>query len=1230
MLAGLLRAEDLSFSNEPLATLGDSLVLSYVHLSFTALGGDDVGPFGAVDGDLIAVMEVDGAGRQRRAELFGVDHLGEAIARLYQLHAELQPEGPARSRAAATARSVAAVLGEAYGQSSFRAILASDLEFVDHQQLGFGRAHGADTVRRENLVLHEVADQVSSRVDELLALRSDGLVASRTIRGTDRASGGVFEREHVELWCFGSDGLLTHLEHFDCAAARAALARFEELAAVSSPAAARRLRPNAATANAARADAAILARDVDAIRTVFAEHAEIVHHPTGAVYDEQGSLSNWRSLFQASDLRFATEALATVGDSLALCRTRMSFAEIVSAEANFIGATAKDDYILIEVDARGRRTRAEFFAADRLGDAVVRMYERYAEILPPGPARERAAISARAATALLHPFDADYSTVLARDLVFADHRPLGLGSLSGVEEFIRWNRSLIEMAEQLSIRYDEVLGARPDMLLVSTVVEGRIRASGASFETPIVHLFRTGVDGKATRIEWFEPAQLDEAFASFDAFCAERPELERRVRSNAATENAARHDAAIAARDVDAFLSLIHDDLESVHHPTGTRYGKEGAVARVRGSLRAESPTSLHRPLATLGDSLALCHFSASASGQPGTNFDVGAWDIATINLIEADAQGRRRRLETFAENRLGDALARLYERYAELLPDGLERAHAAATARSVATLAGLLTPDRLSADVDPAIDFVDHRLAGFGSLHGAEALARAIATAFEVADGLSEHCADVLAVQPDTLLVSWVTAGRVRQGGGEFEWPHLRLCRVGPTGRFTRVEAFAVDQAREALARFDELSAAQPKACIENVATRAMAAAVAAIQARDWDRFDGTFDPEFRSSDRRRLLRLELDRAQFLALMRAVFQIDQRISIELLATRGSRLSLVHYRWLASEGSVGPSDGEFLMISEMGHAGRQVAQVSFDADDLDAAYAELDRRFAAGEAAPYAEIWEQFRLRCRAVATRDWDQLTALLPPDLVTEDHRPIRWGVLHSRDEYLVMFRALGDLAPDVTARLDHVLGLDERGAWASCSDRAAADGGAFEMPVVTVNEVGADGRVQRLHVYDLEQLDEARACYAALPGRSSAPHVENLATRALLAGEAAMKAKDWDRFSALFQARFRNSDRRRMVQLELDRTDYLDFMRSVIDSDRNTAGQVLATRGSRLALFHMRWLASDGDVGPSDGEFLMIVETDEQGSLVGAVNFDADALGAANTELDRRYHDGEPGPR
>src|SRR5262249_62212201 len=116
---------------------------------------------------------------------------------------------------------------------------------------------------------------------------------------------------------------------------------------------------------------------------------------------------------------------------------------------------------------------------------------------------------------------------------------------------------------------------------------------------------------------------------------------------------------------------------------------------------RAEAPTYRHAPLATLGDSVALCLVTASASFAGGT-FDVGAYEIETIALDEVDAQGRRRQAEHFAPHHLGDAVVRLYERYAELLPEGPARDRAAATARSVAGAFGPPDLDRYAAMLSP------------------------------------------------------------------------------------------------------------------------------------------------------------------------------------------------------------------------------------------------------------------------------------------------------------------------------------------------------------------------------------------------------------------------------------------------------------------------------------------------------------------------------------------------
>ena len=51
----------------------------------------------------------------------------------------------------------------------------------------------------------------------------------RTFSGTDRAGGGAFERQFIQLWIFASDGLIVRIEYFDIDRDDEALARFDEL-----------------------------------------------------------------------------------------------------------------------------------------------------------------------------------------------------------------------------------------------------------------------------------------------------------------------------------------------------------------------------------------------------------------------------------------------------------------------------------------------------------------------------------------------------------------------------------------------------------------------------------------------------------------------------------------------------------------------------------------------------------------------------------------------------------------------------------------------------------------------------------------------------------------------------------------------------------------------------------------------------------------------------------------
>ncbi|MGH7895064.1 MAG: nuclear transport factor 2 family protein, partial [Candidatus Binatia bacterium] len=1164
-IRSLLGARDPTSRHEPLATLGDSLALCRWSTSAIAFAGGkfDVGPY---ERDEIALVEVDAEGRRRGIDLFPTARLGDAVARLYERYTHLLPDGPCRTRAAATARSVAALLGP-FDLARYAPALAPAMEFVDHRLIGLESAHGAEAYLRVLRSLLEVADDIANRVDDVIGLRSDAFLVQWTNSGTDRASGGAYERQFLRLWVLGTDGLLTRLEFFDVDHVDEALARFDELTA--EPAAARvagvpsraaerlerQVHANAATANVDRLEAAIAARDADALPALLADRVEVMDHTKGATYDRRGLLTTWRSLLKAQDPTLQHEHLATLGDSLVLSRVSLSASGFAGGTFD-VGAYKKEELGLTEVDAQGRWRWAEVFAIDRLGDAVARLYERYTDLLPDGPARTRAAATARSVAAMLGPFDPDrYATAYAPAIESVDRRTLGTWSAQGAEALLQHHRVVLELADDVAMREDDVLDLRPDAFLTRRAHLGTARAGGGAYERPFLWLAVFGSDGLLTRNEIFDADCDDEALARFDELAAEplrsaasvsrsvqRPQ--GRVRPNAATALAVRVDAVLAARDPDALLSLLSDEFEVLDHTTGVVYDGQGYLATCRVLLKAEHPSVGRETLATLGESLALYRESTSARGFVGRTFDVGAYEKVEIALSEVDAQGRHRRRELFATHRLGDAVARLYERYADLLPDGPARARAAATARSVAAGFGPPDLDRFATTYAPALEVVDHRILGTWSARGAEEWPQHNRSLLEVADDVAVREDDVLGLRSDAFLVRRTHLGTDRTGGGAYERLLLMLWIFGPDGLVTRIEYFDVDHEDDALARFDAL-ATEPlaTACITNAATRSRGRVREAWAARDWDRVAAVYAPGCRLIDRRTLMHLDLDRDGYLQSMRTIFEMSSsRFTANVLATRGERLLLSRVLLEGNDRDVGPSEVEWLAVDEVDDAGDRVATVNLDPDDLDGAYAELDRRYAAGEAAPYARTWETVQRFARAVAARDWEELASVFDPDLVLEDHRPIGFAPLRSRDEFVGSVRTLVDLAPDVTLRPDHVLALDDRGTLVVWRWTGSRDAGPFEIPVVAVWVLGPNGRIQRIDTYNPEQLDAARARFEAIRVGAARDPLAALArpNAASAAGDrwfAAFAARDWAAMRALCAPDAKFEDRRRLALVSGD---------------------------------------------------------------------------------------------
>ncbi len=491
----------------------------------------------------------------------------------------------------------------------------------------------------------------------------------------------------------------------------------------------------------------------------------------------------------------------------------------------------------------------------------------------------------------------------------------------------------------------------------------------------------------------------------------------------------------------------------------------------------------------------------------------------------------------------------------------------------------------------------------------------------------------DVLALSEHASLIRTTNRGRDRASGGAWERPICSLRVHDADGLICRWEIFEAEQEAEALARYDALVAGSGEAAapppseppFANAATATVAPVIAAMIAHDWQRFAQLFAGDFRCSDRRRVVQLELDRDQYIAFTREVADGRTiRAESELLATRGDRLALTRPTYEFSDADVGPSEIAFLILTEVDARGRIAAYVRWDIDDLDAAYAELDARFEAGEGAPHTLFMRSYQ---RAFASRDWDAIAALYPPTFVEHDHRAVAvLGTTHGAEAWM-QDRVLVELAPDTVVRLDHVR-LGPHGRLFQVTWLGSRDGARYEIPFVVVTKVDELGRQQRSDLYDPEQIDQARARFAELAAPAeTADRFANAATRALDRGTAALGARDWEGFAALFAAEFRVYDRTSFAQFESDAAEWLAGFRPMVEMTSGTpTRQVLATRGDRLALGRVLWRGAAGDVGPSEVEWLLIIEVDDCGDHLAVVSFNPNDLGAAWAELDARWRAGE----
>ena len=253
---------------------------------------------------------------------------------------------------------------------------------------------------------------------------------------------------------------------------------------------------------------------------------------------------------------------------------------------------------------------------------------------------------------------------------------------------------------------------------------------------------------------------------------------------------------------------------------------------------------------------------------------------------------------------------------------------------------------------------------------------------------------------------------------------------------------------------------------------------------------------------------------------------------------------------------------ETLINAEIDADGRIVAIIGFDADDIDAAFAELDARYRDGEAAQYSQTWSviagvytSFNRHEFPATTQDW-----------VGVDHRLL---LTIEADDMAAFNRAVWDQMSNLSAYMEAVHRLTDRGAVVShVAHGVSQDGFDVEWRITFIFTVDGD-LISGYELFDEADLDAALARFDEL--NRPAPRLENAASQVGERYLAQFTAHDWDAMAEILADDVSADDRRRVVGAGVrhGRDAEIADMRAIADlGSRTLVGQPLLRPAGRVS--------------------------------------------------------------
>lgn len=1148
--------------SDVIATRGERLFLGR-----TRFFGPDQGP-AAFHSEVLGLIEVDAENRVLARVVFDADDFDAAFEELDARYVAGEAAAYAHTWSLITAGDAALNRYETPAHTEDwvnidhrRATAFADGELIAYMRAGWDFARN---VTNRILAVHRMTDR--------------GAIVTHLARGTLQNGSDVEWRE-VILVTFDGD-LCDRSELFDEADLGTAMARFEQL---SKPA------PeldNAASQVAERFFAYFAALDWDAVATTLAlnvshdDRRRVVN--AGVLHGRDAQIANLRAIAEVGISNFWSTVLATRGARLALIHTRSSGPDRATAEA------LTEELGVIEIDSDTRMVAYVTFDANDFDAAITELDARYLAGEAAAHADTWSAVAGVHAMFNRHEYPPE-------KWVTVDHRqgtPFTTGDMTSAVY------TLFDLTPDFKVRIEAVHEINRRGAVITNYAHGS-SLDGLGVEWRMVMLLIVD-DGRLTRCEVFDETDPDAAIARLKELSRPASRLENRA--SRAVEQFLAH---FAARDWDAMAGLLAEDVCSYDRRSiinaGIRRGRDAEMTnwRATASVWSRQDASL---IATRGERLAL--FNAAFASR---NQSPEAFSAAALCVVEIDDDDRIARIGIVEAGDIDAAFEELETRYLA----GEAAAHAqtwSAVARAYAAADRHEKPNLTTDSV-----YIDHRAVVTTE---PEELGRYLATVWDLIPEISVYVEAVHRLSDAGAVITHVARG-ASQEGFEAEWRTINIGTV-EGDQMNRVEVYDESDLDAAIARFEELIS--PSTALKNAASQAYERICQCLQTRHWSALAELCAETVSIDDRRRVVNGGLTTGRDAAIRDLQVAAQIGFTYELLsvmATRGDRLVLVRVRAAGHDPEAIANDA--LNILEVDSGGRVTADVIFDLEDIDAAFAELESRYVSGEAANYAATWsviiganDQFNRHELPTTT-----------PDPVYIDHRPL---VSIDGVDLGASVGAMWDLTSDTNAYIEAVHQLSELGAVTTqVLKMRSQQGFDAELRLTYVITVEGD-LLSHIEVFDESDLRAALARFDELhrPTR----RLENAASRAERRLFADSAAGEWGAVAQILADDSFVEDRRRVVNVGFwgGRDAVIANMRALERGLAHVALTVIATRGECLALIRVRSFDPDMRPGEFVVEILGVVETDLEDRIAAHVFFDVDDIDTAYEELETRYLGGE----